>query len=172
MMNVLKSIVGFWLLSAGFLLSSATLVHAETPESIRQTQSQRCTKPVFYAQTLNHKKEVEICIDTPYVSYSFGKTGTSHKEMDITVPVANTTYAYQNNQFISIQEFTVRNGDTRYQVSAGTNDDGEPVASLYVYKGTPETGKLLAEIKLDTHTVVNNISHALADDGITESDSL
>lgn len=158
MMNVLKSIVGFWLLSAGFLLSSATLVHAETPESIRQTQSQRCAKPVFYAQTLNHKKEVEICIDTPYVSYSFGKTGTLHKEMDITVPASNTTYAYQNNQVISIQEFTVRNGNTRYQVSAGTNDGGEPVASLYVYKGAPETGKLLAEIKLDSRAKIHRIA--------------
>lgn len=172
MLNVLKSIVGFWLLSAGILLSSVTLTHAETPESIRQTQSQRCAKPVFYAQTLNHKKEVEICIDTPYVSYSFGKTSTSHKEMDITVPVANTTYAYQSNQVISIQEFTVRNGGTSYQISTGTNDESEPLASLYVYKGTPETGKLLAEIKLDPHTVVINISHALADDGIAQADGL
>ncbi|WP_259275186.1 hypothetical protein [Yersinia canariae] len=170
MMNVLKSIVGFWLLSAGFLLSSVTLVHAEAPESLRQTQ--RCAKPVFYAQTLNHKKEVEICIISPSVSYFFGKTGAANKEMNITVPAGNTSYAYQSNQVISIQEFTVRNGGTYYQVSAGTNDDGEPVASLYVYQGTPETGKLLAEIKLDTHTVVNNISHALADDGIAESDSL
>ncbi|CNE30955.1 hypothetical protein [Yersinia intermedia] len=172
MMNILKNIVGFWLLSAGLLLSSVTLAHAEAPESIRQTQSQRCAKPVFYAQTLNHKKEVEICIVTPSVSYSFGKTGTPHKEMNITVPVGNTSYASQSNQVISIQEFTVRNGEIRYQVSAGTNDDGEPVASLYVYKGAPETGKLLAEIKLDPHTVVNNISHALAEEGVAGSDSL
>ncbi|AJK17063.1 MULTISPECIES: hypothetical protein [Yersinia pseudotuberculosis complex] len=95
-------------------------------------------KPVFYAQTLNHKKEVEICIITPSVSYSFGKTSTKSKEMNITVPMGNTSYAYQSNQ-----GFTVRNGDTRYQVSAGTNDGGEPVASLYGYKG-----KVLAEIKL------------------------
>ncbi len=92
----------------------------------------------FYAQTLNHKKEVEICIITPSVSYSFGKTSTKSKEMNITVPMGNTSYAYQSNQ-----GFTVRNGDTRYQVSAGTNDDGEPVASHYGYKG-----KVLAEIKL------------------------
>ncbi|EEQ03007.1 hypothetical protein yrohd0001_2280 [Yersinia rohdei ATCC 43380] len=170
MMNVLKSIVGFWLLSAGLLLPSVTVAQADTSVSLRQTQ--RCAKPVFYAQTLNHKKEVEICIVTPTVSYSFGKISAKSKEMNITVPVGNTSYAYQSNQVISIQEFTVRKGDTSYQVSAGTNDDGEPVASLYVYKGTPETGKLLAEIKLDTHTVVNNISHALADDGIAESDSL
>ncbi|HFI1561977.1 TPA: hypothetical protein ACGPLG_000358 [Yersinia enterocolitica] len=158
-----KSLVRVFLLSTGLLLSC---VHAV------QADNSRCVKPVFYAKTLNHNKEVTICMDTPYVSYSFGKTGTPHKEMDITVPAANTTYAYQNNQVIGIQEFTVRKGDTRYQVSAGTNDDGEPVASLYVYKGAPDTGKLLAEIKLDTHTVVNNISHALADDGIAESGSL
>ncbi|HBC5670811.1 TPA: hypothetical protein R4Y77_004128 [Citrobacter koseri] len=92
--------------------------------------------------------------------------------MNLTVPADSTTYAYQSNQVISLQEFTVRNGDTRYQVSAGTNDDGGPVASLYVYKGTPETGKLLAEIKLEPGTVVNNISHALAEKGIPEADSL
>ena len=64
-------------------------------------------------------------------------------------------------------------GPVRVQERVGGEvDDGEPVASLYVYKGAPESGKLLAEIKLDTHTVVNNISHALADDGIAESDSL
>jgi len=90
--------------------------------------------------------------------------------MDITVPAASTTYAYQINQVISIQEFTVRNGETRYQVSAGSNDEGEPVASLYVFKGAPDTGKLLAEIKLDPHTVVNNISHALADDEVAQAD--
>ncbi|EPF13882.1 hypothetical protein HMPREF0201_04075 [Cedecea davisae DSM 4568] len=92
--------------------------------------------------------------------------------MDITVPVANTSYAYQSNQAISIQDFTVKNGDTSYQISAGTNDSGEPLASLYVYKGTPETGKLLAEIKLDPATVANNISHSLAEEGVKESDSL
>ncbi|EMR0738767.1 hypothetical protein RVX82_003132 [Citrobacter braakii] len=92
--------------------------------------------------------------------------------MNLTVPAGSTTYAYQNNQVISIQNFTVRNRDTTYQVSAGSNDTGEPVALLYVFKGNPETGTLLAEIKLDPGTVVNNISHALAEEGIPESDSL
>ncbi|CNI33536.1 hypothetical protein [Yersinia intermedia] len=171
MMNVLKSIVGFWLLSAGLLLPPVTVAQVEAPASLQQMQSQRCARPVFYAQTLNHKKEVEICIINPSVSYSFGKTGAANKEMNITVPVGNTSYAYQSNQVISIQEFTVRNGDTHYQVSAGTNDDGEPVASLYVYKGTPETGKLLAEIKLAPDMVANNISHSLVEEGIAQTDS-
>ncbi|UAN18447.1 hypothetical protein KGP20_08360 [Enterobacter asburiae] len=92
--------------------------------------------------------------------------------MNITVPTASTSYAYSNNQVISIQNFTVRNGDTSYQVSAGSDDSGEPFASLYVYKGIPETGKLLAEIRLDPATVENNISHTLADEGIPEADSL
>ncbi|ENI0244882.1 hypothetical protein ABXI34_002412 [Salmonella enterica] len=92
--------------------------------------------------------------------------------MDITVPANTTTNAYQNNQVISLQEFTVRNGDTSYQVSAGTNDEGRPFASLDVYQGTPETGKHLAEIRLDPNTVVNNISHSLAQEDVTESDSL
>lgn len=163
MTDHLKSIASVLLLSTGLLLSCMNAAQAEGP---------RCAKLVFYAQTLNHNKEVEICIDTPHVSYSFGKTGATNKEMEITVPVGNTSYAYQNNQVISLQEFTVRNGDTAYQISAGTNDEGEPVASLYVFKGAPDTGKLLAEIKLDPHTTVNNISHTLADDGIAESDSL
>ncbi|WP_431296891.1 hypothetical protein [Rahnella sp. PAMC 25559] len=160
MTEQLKSIVSVLLLSTGLLLSCMNAVQAEGPH---------CAKPVFYAQTLNHNKEVEICIDTLHVSYSFGKTGATNKEMDITVPAASTTYAYQSNQVISIQEFTVRNGETRYQVSAGSNDEGEPVASLYVFKGAPDTGKLLAEVKLDPHTVVNNISHALADDGVAQA---
>lgn len=158
-----KSLTRIFLLSTGLMLSG---LHAA------QADNQSCAKTIFYAQTLNHNKEVAICIDTPYVSYSFGKTGTAHKDMDITVPAANTTYAYQSNELISIQEFTVRNGDTRYQVSAGTNDSGEPVASLYVFKGAPDTGKLLAEIKLDRDTVVNNISHSLAEDGVIQADSL
>ncbi|ELY6207724.1 hypothetical protein SNQ34_001692 [Cronobacter sakazakii] len=92
--------------------------------------------------------------------------------MDITVPAHTTMYAYQSNQVISLQEFTIRNGDTSYQVSAGTNDEGRPFASLDVYKGTPEVGKHLAEIRLDPDTVVNNISHALEQEGVAESDSL
>ncbi|WP_313795415.1 hypothetical protein [Serratia sp. (in: enterobacteria)] len=160
------------LLSAGMMLASLSAANAGTPDALIQTHHQRCGKPVFYAQTVNHKKEVEICIITPSVSYSFGRNGAEHKEMDITVPAHTTTYAYQSNQVISLQEFTVRNGDVSYQVSAGTNDEGKPFASLDVYKGTPDTGKPLAEIRLDLDTVVNNISHALTEEGVVESDSL
>lgn len=160
------------LLSAGMMLTALSAVNAATPDALIQAHHQRCGKPVFYAQTANHKKEVEICIITPSVSYSFGKTGAEHKEMDNSVPANTTTYAYQNNQVIRLQEFTVRNGDTSYQVSAGTNDEGKPFASLDVYQGTPELGKHLAEIRLDPDTVVNNISHALAQEGVAESDSL
>ncbi|MFK3914089.1 hypothetical protein ACI2JI_18665 [Enterobacter cancerogenus] len=160
------------LLSAGMMLASLSAVNAATADALIQAHHQRCGKPVFYAQTANHKKEVEICIITPSVSYSFGRTSAEHKEMDITVPANTTTYAYQSNQLISLQEFTVRNGNTSYQVSAGTNDEGIPFASLDVYKGTPGTGKHLAEIRLDPGTVVNNISHALEQEGVAESDSL
>lgn len=160
------------LLSAGMMLSSLSAAIAATPDALIQAHNQRCGKPVFYAQTANHKKEVEICIITPSVSYSFGKKGAEHKEMDITVPANTTTYAYQSNQVISLQEFTVRNSNTSYQVSAGTNDEGRPFASLGVYKGIPEAGKHLAEIPLDPDTVVNNISHALEQEGVAQSDSL
>ncbi|WP_373224904.1 hypothetical protein [Enterobacter cloacae complex sp. ESBL7] len=160
------------LLSAGMMLASLSAVNAATPDALIQAHDQRCGKPVFYAQTANHKKEVEICIITPSVSYSFGRTGAEHKEMDITVPANTTTYAYQNNQVISLQEFTVRNGDTSYLVSAGTNDEGTPFASLDVYQGTPEAGKHLAEIQLDPDTVVNNISRALEQEGVAQSNSL
>ncbi|ELE9014895.1 hypothetical protein RM345_003892 [Enterobacter cloacae] len=92
--------------------------------------------------------------------------------MNISVPATATSYAYQSNQVISLQELTVRNGDISYLVSAGTNDEGKPFASLDVYQGTPDAGKHLAEIRLDPDTVVNNISHALAQEGVAQSDSL
>lgn len=171
-MNTVNTITRHLLISAAVLFTAVSVLHAATTDAVRQTHGPRCAKPVFYAQTMNHKKEVDICIITPSVSYSFGKTGAKSKEMNITVPAASTSYAYTSNQVISIQNFTVRNGDTSYQVSAGSDDSGEPFASLYVYKGIPETGKLLAEIRLDPVTVENNISHALADEGIPEADSL
>ncbi|WP_262484726.1 MULTISPECIES: hypothetical protein [Citrobacter] len=83
MTSQLKSIASALLLSTGLLLSC---MHAA------QAENQRCAKPVFYAQTANHKKEVEICIVTPSVLYSFGKTGATHKEMDITVPAARSNF--------------------------------------------------------------------------------
>lgn len=171
-MNTVNTITRHLLISAAVLFTATSVLHAATTDAVRQAYGPRCAKPVFYAQTMNHKKEVEICIATPSVSYSFGKTGAKSKEMNITVPADSTSYAYSNNQVISIQNFTVRNGDTSYQVSAGSDDSGEPFASLYVYKGIPETGKLLAEIRLDPATVENNIGHALADEGIPEADSL
>ena len=171
-METVKSITRSLILNAVILFSVTSVAHSATQDTLRQAHYQRCAKPVFYAQTTNHKKEVEICIVTPSVSYSFGKVGEKSKEMNLTVPAGSTTYAYQNNQVISIQDFTVRNGDTSYQVSAGSNDSGEPFASLYVYKGTPETGKLLAEIKLDPDTVANNISHSLAEEGVIQADNL
>ncbi|WP_262484689.1 hypothetical protein [Citrobacter braakii] len=149
-----------------------SVAHADTPDALRDAHYQRCGKPVFYAQTMNHKKEVEICIVTPSVAYSFGKTGAEHKEMDITVPAQMTGYAYQSNQVISLQEFTVRNGDTTYLVSAGSSDEGKPFAALDVYQGNPDSGKHLATITLDPNTVVNDISHALQDEGIPQQDGL
>lgn len=89
------------LLSAGIMLASMSAVNAATPDALIQAHHQRCGKPVFYAQTSSHKKEVEICIITPSVSYSFGKTGEVHKEMNISVPATATSYAYQSNQVIS-----------------------------------------------------------------------
>ncbi|CAM4129717.1 MULTISPECIES: hypothetical protein [Lelliottia] len=161
-------------LTATLLATLCTLpvAHADTPDALRNAHYLRCAKPVFYAQTLNHKKEVEICIVTPSVAYSFGKTGAEHREMDITVPAQATGYAYQSNQVISLQEFTVRNGDTTYQVSAGSNDEGKPFAALDVYRGSPDTGKHLATITLDPNTVVNDIGHGLQDAGIPRQDGL
>lgn len=166
--NLFTYTTGLLLVSAGLLLPALSVARAsESP-----APSPRCARPVFYAQTVNHKKAVEICLVSRGVSYAFGKTGAETKEMDKTVPVRDTTYAWQNNGVIRIQEFTVRMGEIRYQVSAGTNDDGESVASLYVYKGAPETGKLLAEIALDPATVVNNIGPSLAEEGVIQADSL
>ncbi|WP_236633836.1 hypothetical protein [Siccibacter colletis] len=90
------------LLSAGMMLASLSAVNAATPDALIQAYHQRCGKPVFYAQTVNHKKEVEICIITPSVSYSFGRTGAEHKEMDLTVPANTTTYAYN----MTVGDFT------------------------------------------------------------------
>lgn len=147
-------------------------IYADTPESITQAFLQRCAKPVFYAQTANHKKEVQFCIASPSVSYSLGKISADHKEMDIMVPVKNMSFASQSNQIYSISEFTIRNGDTTYQVASGSNDEGLPFAKLDVYKGPAGTGKHLAQIQLAPNTVVNNISYTLTEEGIPESDSL
>ncbi|WP_449543706.1 hypothetical protein [Enterobacter ludwigii] len=161
-------------LTVGMLaaLCPLSVSHADTPDALRDAHYQRCAKPVFYALTLTHKKEVEICIVTPSVSYSFGKTDAEHKEMDITVPAQATRYAYQSNQVISLQEFSVRNGDTTYEVSAGSDDEGKPFAALDVYRGSPDTGKHLTTITLDPDTVVNDISHGLQDEGIPQQDGL
>lgn len=171
-MKTVKTIIRHLLMSAAVLFTATSVLQAATTDALPQAHAPRCAKPVFYAQTVNHKKEVEICIVTPSVLYSFGKVGAKSKEMNLTVPAGSTTYAYQNNQIISIQDFTIRNGDTSYQVSAGSNDSGESFAFLYVYKGIPETGKLLTEIKLDPDTVANNISHSLAEEGVIQADSL
>ncbi|EQB9245383.1 hypothetical protein ACYYIV_004975, partial [Escherichia coli] len=106
-----------FLITTTFSLSG---VYAQTPDALRKKNELRCERLVFYAQTVNHKKEVEICLVSPSVSYSFGKTGAPNKEMELIVPTDKTSYASQNNQVIRLQEFTVKNGNTTYQVSAGT----------------------------------------------------
>lgn len=158
-----------FLITTTFSLSG---VYAQTPDALRKKNELRCEKLVFYAQTVNHKKEVEICLVSPSVSYSFGKTGAPNKEMELIVPTDKTSYASQNNQVIRLQEFTIRNGNTTYQVSAGTNDEGHNFATLDVYQGTEQTGKHLAEIKLDPKTMVNNIDHSLANEGIPSAPDL
>ncbi|HDR2033877.1 TPA: hypothetical protein QCF68_004737, partial [Escherichia coli] len=120
-----------FLITTTFSLSG---VYAQTPDALRKKNELRCERLVFYAQTVNHKKEVEICLVSPSVSYSFGKTGAPNKEMELIVPTDKTSYASQNNQVIRLQEFTVKNGNTTYQVSAGTNDEGHNFATLDVYQ--------------------------------------
>lgn len=44
------------LLSAGIMPASLSPVNAGTPDALVQAHHQRCGKPVFYAQTVNHKK--------------------------------------------------------------------------------------------------------------------
>ncbi|MGC1026798.1 hypothetical protein [Pantoea agglomerans] len=139
-------------------------------DSLRRALHSRCDKPVFYAQTADHKKEVQICIATPSVSYSFGSIGTDSKELDISVPMNDASYTYQTNRVISIYEFTVKTGDFSYQVSAGANDEGQPLASLSVYRGEPEVGHRIADIALDPATVVNEISYDLQNDGVVKQD--
>ncbi len=46
-------------------------------------------------------KEVEICLVSPSVSYSFGKTGAPNKEMELIVPTDKTSYASQNNRLFA-----------------------------------------------------------------------
>lgn len=45
------------LLSAGMMLASLSAVNAATPDALIQAYHQRCGKPVFYAQTVNHKRK-------------------------------------------------------------------------------------------------------------------
>lgn len=44
------------LLSAGIMPASLSPVNAGTPDALVQAHHQRCGKPVFYAQTVNHKR--------------------------------------------------------------------------------------------------------------------
>ncbi|HEN4996627.1 TPA: hypothetical protein U6I48_002119 [Klebsiella aerogenes] len=85
----MKHIVALLLTGCGLTLALLPVASANTPDALHNAHYQRCSKPVFYAQTMNHKKEVEICIITPSVSYLFGKIGAE----DIFVPAQRTSYA-------------------------------------------------------------------------------
>lgn len=69
-METVKSITRGLILNAVILFSTMSgTAYAAPQDRLHQAPGPRCAKPVFYAQTANHKKEVEICIVTPSVSY-------------------------------------------------------------------------------------------------------
>jgi hypothetical protein len=157
------------LLSTGMMLATLSAAKAGTPDAYRHTTN--AAESPSLRRPLTTKKRSRFASSPRRYRTHSGRPAQSIRKW--TLPYRHAaTYAYQSNQVISLQEFTVRNGDTSYQVSAGTNDEGKPFASLDVYQGTPEAGKHLAEIRLAPDTVVNNISHALAEEGVVESDRL
>lgn len=94
-METVKSITRGLILNAVILFSTMSgAAYAAPQDRLHQAPVPRCAKPVFYAQTANHKKEVEICIVTPSVSYSFGKVGAKTKKWILpflrVIPLTNT----------------------------------------------------------------------------------
>lgn len=75
-----KLICGF-ILVFGFIFGTSTAFAGE------------CPNVVFYGKTLNHKKEVMVClIGLNNLRYTFGKVGDKQPELALTVSTVNSSW--------------------------------------------------------------------------------
>ncbi|MBS0856063.1 MULTISPECIES: hypothetical protein [unclassified Tatumella] len=155
------------LLTAVTSIISIPVSYAATSNSPDQAKLHRCADPVFYAQTSDHDKEVEVCIIQSEVSYSFGQTVSGvTQQKNIVVPKRNTSFISQGDKKHSLNAFTVYNENTAYQVAYGTNDTGAPFATLDIYNNASGDKHAISHINFDPDTVIGNISYELSGQGI------
>lgn len=112
---------------------------------------------LFYGQTQDHKKEVLVCQWNTTVFYRFGKVGQK-PELDMKLPVSKVNDDIVDNNTQSSEALLIKKGNIVYQVGH--------VEDLLTAKGVDyitviDYGKgPLAEILLDSDTVVNSIRNS------------
>ncbi len=76
------------LLSVGMMLASLSPVNAGTPNALVQAHHQRCGKPVFYAQTVNHKRRSKSALSPR--RYRIHSAGPAQNIRKWTLPYRHT----------------------------------------------------------------------------------
>lgn len=109
---------------------------------------------LYYAQTVDHKKEVLVCQKNMTITYLFGKVN-QNPDIELKMPVKMVSDLVTDNETVSSEYMMIRNGDIIYQVGHMTDLlTGANIESLSVIK----YGKgQLAEILLDPNSAVNAI---------------
>lgn len=109
---------------------------------------------LYYAQTVDHKKEVLVCQKDMTITYLFGRIGQK-PDIELKMPVKMVSDLVTDNDTVSSEYLMIRNGNIIYQVGHMTDLlSGADIESLSVIKYGQ--GKL-AEIMLDPDSAVNAI---------------
>ena len=135
-------------------LISAVVFAIISAFSLNSFAGQQCSDHdhIFYGQTKNHKKEVEVCEINGKYTYRFGKIEQT-PELSFSVPMSAAEVMNSETQFEVIRTITMVNGNTNYIVSYVDGGNNPPMNILTVTQGD----KLLAQMVLDPDTVSSNI---------------
>lgn len=137
-----------------FLLSVSFVSHANGDPLDNVGNRCEYNEVLYYAQTVDHKKEVLVCQKNTTITYLFGKVGQK-PDIELKMPVKMVSDLITDSSTVSSEYLMIRNGNIIYQVGHMTDLlSGADIESVSVIKYGQ--GKF-AEILLDPDTAVNAI---------------
>lgn len=109
---------------------------------------------VFYGKTTNHNKAVEICNFANEYNYIFGKVDDT-PELNIYIPSSKIKIESLKGHDVGITTITLPNGNVKYEVGYTQSEGTKGEYAINVW----QKEKIIAAVKLDPETVINNIGN-------------
>lgn len=127
-----------------------------------------CKENIFKGLSKDHLKQIAVCkTKDGFISYTEGTISDKDPDVDILIPVADTTWDNIFKDDISIYALNFFHEKNKYSLILGYERDGDGAVSG-VYVTEKDKGLAVRELQLDPETVEENITPSLTDYGIDQ----